>query len=92
MARKVKVLDEIESMHQWLDEKDQLRSITPKFEAGAILDADAFEKEGVENVEKWFGRLISTGHASEDMDAALLDHPANAVPAERAVPREEPTA
>lgn len=92
MARKVKVLDEIESMHQWLDDKDQLRSITPKFEAGAILDADAFEEQGVENIEKWFGRLILTGHASEDLDAPLLDHPANAGQAERAVPREEPNA
>lgn len=97
----VKTLDEIESMHQWLDEAAVLRSATVKFAEGAILDSETlgvklFNEAGeviaemptIEH-EKWFARLVKTGHASEDLDAPLNDHPANAVQAERVVPRGE---
>jgi hypothetical protein len=98
---KVKTLDQIESMHQWLDDAAVLRSATVKFEAGAVLDSETLGVHVVNNDGdivavmpedehvKWFARLVKTSHASEDLDAPLNDHPANAVQAERVTPRED---
>lgn len=82
----IKVLEEIESMHNWLNDKDQPETATITFEAGDIVTAAQLEEKAIGNVQSWFNRLITNGHASADLKAPLTV-PDHGEPAERTVER-----
>ena len=68
----IQFLDEVESMHQWMDDDGKVQSITVKADAGAILSDDVTElvdsagnAKPVADLTKWFKRMVKTEHAIE---------------------------